>query len=569
MIHPDRLKGIEIAERTEPPKDRDTHTINLQPPSSMIPPLRQEQKHPQHQQAHQHHHRSPIGLVSTSASATGGDNLSHDTSPGSDNNSIAGRDSSLSWNPSRPPAHASISPLMAHKPLLPQPQTSIRSSALDKPQHSLSSILNPDGVGSSGGGYIFGSSPAIISAVNTNNNVNLSTSNITTTSIAVAAGMGHVTTTTTTAAATTTSTSGSASTNSFSMGPQRASPQAAPPTNVLSMPTMSTAIMVNPAVSASSSPQMPVKQVPTGPRADRANQHIPHGHLQSRVRGYRGGRGNGFRGRGGEGSGMVVKREFENDDSPVGMGSGYRGGRGCSSEWAGARARGGFDGVGRGVAGRRDARFGSVDRMEGPPGSLGGVAGVVSSAVVKGAVGGSLMRRNSFGEFETVESGADRAFDGRDRAKEMEHEKERIENVARKERYQSSGAFGEGKTEIKVERVEGQPQPVLPFSVSSVIPTDSNQSLAPHRPEAVKPAAPPQQQQQTTTVVAQPPREEPPQFQIVTTIQTEDRMDIDDSDEVLLTQEDVVSKIGEIDQELGKWKDLLAELGRKRSEERR
>ncbi|KAF8426711.1 hypothetical protein EV426DRAFT_447030 [Tirmania nivea] len=570
MIHPDRLKGIEIAERTELPKDRDTHTINLQSPSPTIPPPRQEQKHLQHQQTHQQHHRSPLGLVSTSASATGSNNLSHDTSPGSHNNSVVGGDSSNPWNPSRPPTHAGISPSTAHKPLpLPlQPQTSIRSSApLDKPQHSLSSILNPDGLGS-GEGYTFGSASAITSAVNTNNNVNLSTSNITTTSIAAVAGTGYATTTTTT------NTSGSASTNPFSMGAQRTSPQAAP-TNVPSTPTLSTATLVNSAASppvaasASSSPQMPVKQVPTGPRAERANQHIPHGHSHShaphmnRGRGYWSVRSAGFRGRGGEAPGMVVKREFD-DDSQAGIGSGYRGGRGGSGEWVGARARGGFDGTGRGLTGRRDARFGSVDRMESSaPGSLGGVAGVVSSAVGKGVMGGSLMRRNSLSDIETAESEVDRAFDGRDRTKEMEHERERIEGVAQMERYQPSGAFGEGKTEIKVERIEGQSQPGLPFSV---MPTDSNQSLAPHRLEVVKPVAPlQQQQQQAAPVVTQPSRvEEPLQPQIVTTIQTEDRMDVDDSDEEVLTQEDVVSKIGEIDQELVKLKDRLAELGRRK-----
>lgn len=329
MIHPDRLKGIEKAERSEPPKDRDTNTISLQPPSSTIPPLRQEQKHPQHQQAHQQHHRGPIGLVSTSASATGGDN-SHDTSPGSHNNSVVGGDSSLSWNPSRPPAHASISPSMAHKPLPPQPQTAIHPSASsDKSQHSLNSILNPDGVGSNGG-YAYGS-PATISAVNTNNNVNLSTSNITATSITTATGTGYVTTTTATI-------NTSASTNPSFMSAQQSSPQAAPPTNVPSTPTMSTATLVisaaSPpvAASASLSPQMPVKQVPTGPRAERANPHLPHGHSHNhlhmnRGRVYWNARGGGFRGRGGEGPGMPVKREFD-DDSQASMGLGYRGGRG-------------------------------------------------------------------------------------------------------------------------------------------------------------------------------------------------------------------------------------------------
>lgn len=529
MIHPDRLKGMEMVEKTEPIKDRDTYPTHSHPQ-----PSRQEQKPSQIQQQH----RAPIGLVSTSASATGVDE-SHDTSPASHNNSVVGGDSSP-WNAPQPvrPTHANISPAMAHKQLPIQSQTPTRQgSSLEKPQHSLSSILNPDGVGSNGG-YTFGA----------NNSSNLPMGNTTT---ATATGTGFIGNT---------SIQGPASTNTFSAGTQQTSPQAALPVNVPSTPTMSTAILMP---SASSPPSAPtaspslqvVKQVPTGPRAERANHpHLPHGHGHAHLahlRGSRGSfrapRGGSFRGRVGEGTGMIIKREVDDDPIP-GIGSGYRGGRG-GGDWIAGRGRGAFEG--RGSVGRRDARFGSVDRMESnTPGSLGGVAGVVGSAIGKGSIAGSLMRRNSDGGIETLESGVDKAFEGREKPREM--------GTERKDRFES------GRDEIKVERVEGQPQPPVPFSTPVAKQVDNSPSVLIQRPEVLKSPV------STLVPLAMPvvsqilKQEPPPQPQMVTTIQEEDRMDIDDSDDEVLTQADVVSKMEELDRELAKCKDRLAELDRKK-----
>ena len=542
MIHPDRLKGIAIVERTESVKDRDPQVTHSHP-SSVILPTRQEQKL-------QEHNRTPSGLVSSSVTAD--EDVSHDRLQVNNNNLVVDAcDSSIPWNVptfSRSQPLPTVSPVMPLKSLAP---TSVRPTpSSDRQQHSLSSILNPEG----GGGYTFGSTPStpfIFTANNSNNN----SVNANTVVTAVAA----------VSPSNTTHILGSTSNVTLPVNTRRTSPQAPAPTNIPNTPTIvGTSLNSSPrGPSTSLSPQMPVKQVPTGPRADRANHsHLGHGHGHGhgshvRSRGSYWGTGRGR----GTVSGMVIKREVD-DESVSGIGSSFRasrggGGGGGGGDWSvGGRGRGGFDST-RVVPGRRDARFASVDRMESVPGSVGGVAGAVSSAVGRGTISGSLIRRNSFGDIETVEPRMDREFEGGQKSREENKEQERIDAAVRRDRLQSSGyGTADNQEEVKLERVEIQLHRSEPSFRSASAPVDRDQPIHPDRYENFKPE-PPSEVLETSLVEN---REFLPPPQGCRNITAVDRMDVDDTDDVHLTQEDVVTKMEEIDRELAKCKDRLAEL---------
>ena len=357
IIHPDRLKGIETV--AEPLRDREIYSSHSHP---MV--IRTEHKHEEHEQ------QRPTGLVSFSVSATGDGDVSYDTSSASNNNSVVAGVSSLQWNASQRPS-TQLSAVSSQKAM--PPQSNRPGSSSDRQQHSLREILNPEGVGS-GGGYTFGSIPTPSTNISTNNNTLNTNPNTNSTTAA--------------ASSTTTNSSSAALANPFFSYPQRASPQAAnvpassaPPSNTVIISASSPPR----APSASSSPQMTVKQVPTGPRAQMAGHPYGHGHPHPHMTGranHWSTRGGAFgRGRGGEiASGMVMKREADDDVNAPVMGQGGRGGR-VGGDWiSSGRGRGAFDGARPGAPGtRRESRFGSVDGMESnsTPGSLGGIAGAL------------------------------------------------------------------------------------------------------------------------------------------------------------------------------------------------
>ena len=551
MIHPDRLKGIETV---EPVDDRDPQVTHSHP-SSAILSTRQEQKL-------QEHSRTPSGLVSSSA--TGDEDASHRLQANNSNPVVGGCDSSVPWNvptSSRPQNPPVVSPVMPPKSLAQQLQTSIHPTlSLDRQPHLLSSLLNPE----DGSGYSFGSTPSNPFIFTNNSNNNSMNANAAVTAV-VAVSPSN-----------TTNILGSTSNVVPPVNSQRTSPQVSASTNIPSTPTIPGSSLTSTSSprgpSTSLSPQMPVKQVPTGPRADRANHlHLAHGHGHShgphmRPRGayWGAGRGGGFgRGRGGEGTppSMAIKREVD-EDSSLGIGSSFRGSRGVGgSDWiVGGRGRGGFDNA-RVVPARRDARFASVDRME-SMGSVGGVAGAVSSAMGKGTISGSLTRRSSSGDIETAEPRMDREFEGREESREIEKDQERIGTTRKRDRTQSS-SYGtvDNQAEVKLERIEIQPhRSESPFRSASA-PVDGDQPIHPERYENFKPEPP-------SEAPATPPvedREFSPQSQGCSNIAAEDRMDVDDTDDVHLTQEDVFTKMEEIDRELAKCRDRLTELeGKKR-----